>query len=474
MEIRATGREERLEPPHAEHGGHGLVPDRSQAVPHSFEPGAVLRRHGPELPDGTAARDSKEHIFQALTEHTPVGIFVSDAQGRCQYVNERWCELAGMTCEQALGDGWSAALHPDDKERVLGEWSKASEAGESSTVEYRFLRPDGGTSWIQGFASAVHDEQGQVTGWVGTCLDLSDRKRVETALAQAEERFRRAFDDAPIGMGLVAPEGHWLRVNRSLCELVGFTESELLARTFQEITHPDDIESDLAQAKQLLAGEIRSYRMEKRYLRADGRLVPVMLSVSLVRDSEGVPLYFVSQIEDIGDRKREERELRRLAERDSLTGLLNHRFFREELNRELVRLDHDGQAALLLLDLDTFKRINDSFGHGVGDRVLIEVGRTLRKLVRQTDAIGRLGGDEFAVLLFDASRSRADLVAGEITAVLGSQPIVAAEPSVRIAVSVGVVMLDPAAHADGQAALDDADRAMYRAKTANRDRLTAA
>jgi PAS domain S-box-containing protein len=120
----------------------------------------------------------------------------------------------------------------------------------------------------------------------------------------AEERFRLAFDNAPIGIALVSPQGRWLRVIRALCGLTGYGADVLLEKTFQDITHPDDLDSDLDYVRQMLAGEIQTYEMEKRYIRATSSLVWILLSVSLVRDAEGQPQYFISQIQDIDRRKR--------------------------------------------------------------------------------------------------------------------------------------------------------------------------
>ena len=172
-------------------------------------------------------------------------------------------------------------------------------------------------------------------GWVGTCLDLTDRKEAEQAILHESERFRAAFDDAPIGMALVAPDGTFLRVNQSLSAILGYSEADLLQRSFQELTHPDDLELDLEHAARVLAGELRTYQLEKRYRRADNEIVWAKLSVSLVRTSDGAPLYFVSQIEDITAQKEAERVLQHLADHDSLTGLLNRRRFYEELHLHL-------------------------------------------------------------------------------------------------------------------------------------------
>jgi PAS domain S-box-containing protein len=259
--------------------------------------------------------ESSEAVFRALAAHTPLGIFVSDVDGRCLYVNDRWCELAGMTPAEALGDGWAAAIHPDDAERLLAEWADASLADRDSTVEYRFQRPDGGVSWIQGFASALRDDGGHVTGWVGSCLDTTTRRRAEEAAAESSVRFQAAFDSAPNGVALTAPDGSWLDVNDALCKLTGYSKDELLVHSFAEITHPDDRALSQAGWVRHSTGATDSNSIEKRYVRADGTIVWVEVSRVLVRNADGQPLYTVAHIADLTTRRDAERSLVEAEER---------------------------------------------------------------------------------------------------------------------------------------------------------------
>jgi len=272
-------------------------------------------------------------------------------------------------------------------------------------------------------------------------------------------------------MAIVALDGRWLRVNQSLCALTGYSERELLAMTFRDITHPDDQDTNADDIKDLIAGRIRFMRTEKRYLRPNGRTVWVHVSSSLVEDADGNPVHLVSQIEDVTDRKRAETRLRDLAEHDSLTGLLNRRRFDEELDDALGGIKRLGGAAgLLLVDLDRFKLVNDSYGHKIGDDVLVAVASVLRKRLRAGDLIGRIGGDEFAALLYDADAESAAAVGRDLVNAIHELRVPAGNAEVRVTASVGVVPLD-AEVADEAAALIAADRALYHAKHAGRDRV---
>ncbi|MFH7027731.1 MAG: PAS domain S-box protein [Heteroscytonema crispum UTEX LB 1556] len=182
--------------------------------------------------------------------------------------------------------------------------------GEVDEREWSYIRKDGSHFPVLLSITALRDAENNITGFLGIGSDISERKRAEEALRESEERFHQAFEYAAIGMALVSLEGRWLQVNRSLCEMIGYGEEELLVTTFQAITHPEDLEIDLVYMQQLMAGEISTYQMEKRYLHKLTQVVWALLSVSLVRDAQGQPLYFVAQVENISDRKQVESALR--------------------------------------------------------------------------------------------------------------------------------------------------------------------
>jgi diguanylate cyclase (GGDEF)-like protein/PAS domain S-box-containing protein len=283
--------------------------------------------------------------------------------------------------------------------------------------------------------------------------------------SQAARLFENAFANAPIGMALVSLDGAFLKVNQSVCELLGFPEPELLRLTFQELTHPDDLDADLNELRRLIAGEIERYTLPKRYVRKDGDQVWASLSVSLVRDDQNRPVHFISQIVDISDRRRLELALQHLADHDHLTELYNRRAFEHQLRRQIAQCQRHAAptAALLIVDLNGFKLVNDTYGHGVGDELLVSIANTLRRRLRTSDCIARIGGDEFAIILSDTAAAQAAQVAEAVAQEVSRACVTVQGRDVGVSASVGVTSLDE--HTAGERdALAAADRAMYDVK----------
>src|SRR5204863_7092401 len=200
-------------------------------------------------------------------------------------------------------------------------------------------------------------------------------------------------------MALVSPQGAWLRVNRSLCELVGYTEQELLASNFQAVTHQEDVRNDLANLYRLIQGETPTSQVEKRYVHKNGEIVWALNGVSLIRDTEDQPVHFIFQIQDITERKRAEAALQSLSLVDELTGLYNRRGFLAVSEQSLAEIRLNGKVpTIVYADLDGLKEINDSLGHHEGDRALAKAAEILKESFRNTDIVARIGGDEFVVL----------------------------------------------------------------------------
>ena len=183
---------------------------------------------------------------------------------------------------------------------------------QAEEYEATFIRKNGRRFPVLVSLTALADETGARTGFLEVIADITERRRAEEKIRESEERFRSALDNAPIGMALVSPEGRWLKVNHALCAMLGYSDTELLATDFQHITHPGDLAADMDLAQQVLAGTIPTYQMEKRYLHKHGHVISAMLNVSVVRDPQQHPLYFISQVENITERKQRETEREKL------------------------------------------------------------------------------------------------------------------------------------------------------------------
>jgi PAS domain S-box-containing protein len=201
----------------------------------------------------------------------------------------------------AVPDLWARILHPGDRQRVLSEASRTRRTGEPFVMEYRLLAKDGRTVWVRDEAAPAGDEGGQISFWRGVMLDVTERKRAEEALKESERRYRALFEQAPVGLAQAAPDGRWLEVNKKLCKLSGYSRDELLSLTYLDLTSREELEDSVERAGRLLRGEICTYTVERRYIRKDGRLIWVQLSVSLVRRASGEPEYLACTAEDITD-----------------------------------------------------------------------------------------------------------------------------------------------------------------------------
>ncbi|HXL82400.1 MAG TPA: EAL domain-containing protein [Pyrinomonadaceae bacterium] len=290
------------------------------------------------------------------------------------------------------------------------------------------------------------------------------------ALRESEERFRSAFDHAA-GMALVAPDGRWIQVNRSLCEMLGYSEEELLAGNFQLVTHHDDLKIMLEQLEKLNEATISSLQLEQRYLHKDRQVRWVLLSVTKVNDAEKRSANLIFQMQDITDRKQAEEKLVHDAFHDALTGLPNRILFMDHLKQSMQRIKRKKHSpfAVLFLDFDRFKLINDSLGHLVGDQLLIAISSRLEASVRPGDTVARLGGDEFTILLEDLnSPDEAIVVVKRLLRNL-AEPFGISDREVFITASVGVA-LSAAGYEKADDVLRDADTAMYRAKSLGKAR----
>jgi diguanylate cyclase (GGDEF)-like protein/PAS domain S-box-containing protein len=304
---------------------------------------------------------------------------------------------------------------------------------------------------------------------------VSGAAKLDAQQAQVEAlgRLRTVFEGASIGIARVDKDGYALEANPALERMLGYSAAELAVTRFREITHPDDVERSLAHADELMAGERDWYQLEKRYLRKDGELIWVQITAALQRDEEGAPLHGLSMIENITERKIAEEALRRQAAlnehqalHDALTGLPNRTLFQDRIQQALLAAKREGgHAAVLTMDLDRFKEVNDALGHEAGDVLLKEVAQRLSGMLRASDTVARLGGDEFGILLPRQSHPTEVVCAIEKIRQVLEEPILVQGLPLAVEASIGVSFF-PSGGEDASALLQHADAAMYAAKQA--------
>jgi diguanylate cyclase (GGDEF)-like protein/PAS domain S-box-containing protein len=310
-----------------------------------------------------------------------------------------------------------------------------------------------------------------VLGIVANLHEISDRKKAEEALRQAHERFRSAFENAPIGMAMTDLEGRIVRANPAMARIVGRSPDDLSGMSVHALTHPDDRDASMAEMRRLVADASDGYRIEKRYCHADGHAVWVSVSVSCVRDEDGTPSYLIGQVEDVTERRALRERLAYAAIHDPLTSLPNRVLFMDRLETSLSRANRHGRlVAVLFVDLDRFKLVNDGMGHAAGDALLETVAQRLAQVMRPSDTVARFGGDEFVVLCDEiADEAVAVAMAERLTDVL-RPPVVLADGEIFVSASVGVAL--SGGDKDSAASLlRDADTAMYMAKERGRARI---
>ena len=416
---------------------------------------------------GFVSADSWEQRFRAIFNSMFQFICLLEPDGSVIEINETALDFAGVTPADVIGQPfWRTAwwqTHMGSRQQLRRGIQRAA-SGEFVRYETELRGLNGRLLAIDFSLKPVRDSAGVITMLIAEGRDISGRRDAEIALRESETLFRHTFDNAPIGIALVSPEGRWLAVNRALPRLVGYSERELLDMTFQDITHPDDIDSDLALLEQVLAGKRDGYTLDKRYIHKQGHVVDIQLDVSLKRDPQGRPQFFISQIQDISERKRYEDSLTHEAHHDALTGLPNRRYFEDVLDERLYSggLGRRRQT-LLYLDLDRFKLINDTCSHQAGDRVLRELSRLLSERLRNGDVLARLGGDEFAVIADCAGAEEALRLANSLIQVVGAYRLVWEDRQFQLGLSIGIAVADDMTRSSAEL-LKRADTACYIAK----------
>jgi diguanylate cyclase (GGDEF)-like protein/PAS domain S-box-containing protein len=422
-----------------------------------------------------------ERRFETMVEHIPGIVTYMDvmhSQARLGstpvYISPQIEEMFGYPREDWVTDDdmWLRVLHADDVERMRFEVEHARSTLNSLREEYRIVARDGSIVWVSETAAVVTDEESGTIYWQGVMVDITARKQAQDALEASERRFTSLFEAAAIGVVTLGLDARIDEANGMLERVGDYAPKALNGRPLAELVDPEDT-SVLELAGELSAGARDYGEVEHRFRRQDGALIWCRTVMTLVRDAAGAPAHVIGMLEDISDRKREEEDLVRRAMHDGLTGLPNRELFTDRLRMAIARDEGPGRAAgtaVIFLDLDGFKRVNDSLGHDAGDKLLVAVAERLRDGLRPRDTAARFAGDEFVVIAENVvSLDQAQQLAVRLGRSI-EQPFSIDGQPIAITVSIGVAMTNEL-DAYAEDVVRGADAAMYEAKADGRNRV---
>ncbi|MDQ6736182.1 MAG: EAL domain-containing protein [Gemmatimonadota bacterium] len=408
-----------------------------------------------------------ESAFDAMTD----AILVVGADGHIFGYNSAFAQMwripeevmALRSDERALSIAMSQLKEPEEFAKRVNELYASPEKSSTDTLELldgRIIE-----------RNSVPQRIGDVTvGRVWVFRDISDRNRMQGALRASEARFRSVFDHAAVGIALIETDGRIIATNRALQQFLGYTSDELMNRRLHHLVPDEDADGVAAALAAISDRAIPDLTVEQRYVRRDGEIAWAALTMSRAHDSSsGESLGIIAMVQDISTRKSLEARLTHQASHDPLTNLANRTLFKQRVDVALQRARQRDQVVVMFLDVDNFKAVNDSAGHGAGDQLLVVAASRLLNATRGSDSVARFGGDEFAILLENVrDDDEARIVADRITRTM-KQPIHIGDETVTTGVSIGIARL----HDEGDGAdelIRNADVAMYTAKGAGKGR----
>jgi diguanylate cyclase (GGDEF)-like protein/PAS domain S-box-containing protein len=441
-----------------------------------------LMRRGDELPQAVvmsftditerkrasdALRES-ETRFRTLTESLPVGVYQADAEGAVQYVNPQMAEVVGIERSPQTYEDAMAPVHPEDIERVSRGLVSLLREAQSYSDQYRVIGDDGSVRWVSHRARATVDEHGRTTGLIGSIQDV-------TALLAAQEQNARLagiIESTADMVGIVeADTNRLVYLNRAAREVFGLVDADVTSIDTGTLYPSDTLTTYLETIVPVLR-QNEAWSGELPMVNSGGREIVVWQTITPTLRADGT-LHQISIVgRDVTERRRFEADLAYQATHDSLTGLPNRALLLDHLELALARAERDDRLiALLFLDLDRFKMVNDLHGHDAGDELLAQTARLISEVVRPSDTVARLGGDEFVILCDDVDdEEHAVAVAHRVAAAIESSPYYVGNTNLAISASIGIAMAAGGA-GHPEALLRDADAAMYRAKDLGRARL---
>jgi diguanylate cyclase (GGDEF)-like protein/PAS domain S-box-containing protein len=439
-----------------------------------------------------------EARHRALLAALPDGVLLQDVDGTVLLANPRAGEMLGISSPDrpllpngVVSAGRASSIpaprppdavggdSPDDGDTPLEQLTvltlQALHTGQAQTDVTVPITRAGRTRLLQVSATPLLGDDGRPQAVVSSLTDVTDvigggNDQAQAGFRRGEDSFRQTMQYSPIGVAITALNGRFLRVNRTLCRMLGYRSDELQERTVYQLIHPADLEETSVRIGGLIRGDVGAVMLQRRFVGQGEMPLWGSLSVTLIRDSQDRPLHFVVQIQDTSEVHRAQDMLTHMTLHDPLTGLANRTLVIDRIQKALDRSRRSGRkVAVLQCDIDHFKVINDSAGHELGNTVLIEIGRRVTRALRAGDTAGRLGGDEFIVVCDEVTDEREAVIVAERLQHSVSNALQVGDRVLTPTVSVGIA-LSSSADADPLTLMRDADIATYRAKDRGRNR----
>lgn len=420
--------------------------------------------------------EQRERLLTTLLSNVDGMIYRcrNDAHWTMEFVSEGCFTLTGYQPQDLLLNrilSFEQLIHPEDRARVRSSVEAALGEQRRYEVEYRITHADGGSRWVWERGSGSFDDQGRIESLEGIVQDITERKRSEESLAEAERRYRSIFENAIEGIFQSTPDAGYVTVNPALARMYGYDSPEQLIALLRDIDRQLYVEPGRrTRFMAALARDGSVTNFESQVYRRDGSVMWISENAREVRDAEGQLIMYEGTVEAITERKLHDAAMRYQATHDALTGLPNRLLLQERLQQALdAARELGGQVAVAFIDLDQFKLINDSLGHHTGDALLRTMAQRLRACLREDGVVARQSGDEFVVLLSRTHRGAIAYLAGLILDAI-SQPCMIGGRELRVTCSIGISLF-PGDGEDAAELLRNADMAMYRAKEAGRNNM---
>ncbi len=429
---------------------------------------------------GEMALRVNEELFRQVTSQLPgmafLALLKADGTREYSFVSDGVRELFGVEPSDVIGNGnlLKSFWHPEDRASVEAGVAGSASLGQPLSLQYRIVLGDGTVKWVQTTSSSISsDHRGNLR--CGVVLDITHSKRAEEQLRQSEERWKLALESTGDGVWDWHIQSGMEYYSRRYKEMYGYSEDKVWQQSdqFEDIVHPDDKEQLLRDQQAHFEGRTPTYRNEHRVRCSDGSWKWILSRGMVIsRDAQGKPVRMIGTHTDITEWKKSEALIWQQANYDPLTGLPNRRMLRDRLEQDIRKCKHDGlQLAILFIDLDHFKEVNDTLGHDSGDLLLIEAADRIRHCVRDSDTVARMGGDEFTVVLSELSGAeRLERILQKILGAL-SAAFQLGDEQVFISASIGITMY-PADATEVESLFKNADQALYVAKGAGRNRFS--